>query len=346
MKTSKKDYGYVVTAPEGTDLRRVPLLSSKTADGLDNVILKLPLGTGLTPVSAMIENDGRGWVVVNAENGTGEETGWIDTDHWRSPSRYVVAGQEGTYIRRERSFSSKTADGKDNILHSLSPGTKVMLISEGFQDTDDGHKWGLVRPENGSIAEIGWVEGDSLLVPEMLVIISQEGADLRREPTLNPKTEDGRDNIMRSLLVETHFMALNAKKANWDEMPLLPSGIPYIPVRMAMLDTNGREWVLGIVEIGDEAEVGWVHTDHLGIEQPLPQPYQYTPGDYLVSQEADGSKFYVKKADWESKAYIDQRIEIGYADPVPPSYTCIRAGTTRYKIQNDNWNRHWVKEKA
>jgi hypothetical protein len=177
------------------------------------------------------------------------------------------------------------------------------------------------------------------------IVTAQGGADLRREPTLNSKTEGGRDNVILSLQPETLFIPLTAEFAvnygnMWgQEAVRLPSGVLYAPLRSVLSIENADQWILGRAENGDEAEAGWVNIDHLGMRIVL---LQHTPGDICVQLES-GKKYYIKPASWGSQAYVDQRIQIQYTDPVPSNYVCLVAGGFRYKVQIDNWNR-WEKE--
>jgi hypothetical protein len=349
MKISKKNYGYIVVASAGTDLRRVPILNLQTADGKDTVIRKVPLGTRMAAESDIIENEGHRWVVVSPEFLEEEVACWADCADLRSESLFLVTALQGTALQKKPVLRPITELEKKDVILSLPLGAQVILLQNDAQNNADDAKWHLVRTDNGGIEEIGWIDDNCLVARgEGFITTALDGAALRREPNLNSQTEDARDNVILSLPPETLFIPLTAEFAvdyrntwGYETMRSLPSGVPYVPLRTVFSIENAEQWILGRAEIGDEAEAGWINIDYLGIRIMVSQ---YTPADIPVQLET-GKKYYIKRGSWNSPAYTDQRIQIRYSDPVPPSYVCLVARGIRYKVQINNWN-SWQKEEA
>ena len=313
-------YPYVVSAQEGANLHKQPILNSKTADGKANIIRKLPLGTPIGLESAMISNEGRNWVLISLEIENEEQIGWMEYENIVYPTKHVVTNLKGTDLRKEPNLKLKTKNGENNIIFSLPVGTRFVQMSSETCTNDD-HEWGLVRLESGN-KEIGWVDFADWLDFQTLIVTAQQGTILRKEPGLKSITKDGKNNIIRSLAVQTRVVIVNAN-----------------PITIPNSNIPENKWILISPERGGDGEVGWVVVNHLGREPILAQA---TPGDYCVFVE-NGGKYYIKPADWQ--AYSDQRIQIKYTDMVYRSYTCFLARGIRYKVLTSNWNQ-WTKEAA
>lgn len=74
---------------------------------------------------------------------------------------YKVISENGTDLRREPNMNSKTEDGTDNVICSLSPGSIIQIRSVEVH-TNVGHNWyNVITVSEGGI-ETGWVDSDSL----------------------------------------------------------------------------------------------------------------------------------------------------------------------------------------
>lgn len=72
------------------------------------------------------------------------------------------------------------------------------------------------------------------------VVIALEGAYLRREPNMNSKTLDGRENVI-----------------------LLASLGTYLAIESGIYGVDGHSWIMIRPKIGNEEEVGWTDPDHI-----------------------------------------------------------------------------------
>jgi len=158
---------------------------------------------------------------------------------------YVVNVPEGTDLSREPNRNPKTMDGRENIILRASFGTRLAL-EEGTYDID-GRDWIIVRPEIGNEEVIGWMPLDHLAGQIKFEVSAREGTDLRREPALKSKTEDGSDNVVFSLPLRTGLILLH----NYDDA----------------VTNDGHVWRLVVLQTGNR-EMGWVANDDLERQGP------------------------------------------------------------------------------
>lgn len=71
----------------------------------------------------------------------------------------------GLDLCREATMNSLTADGQENVILSMPPGSLLVLESVDVQ-TNDGHTWYKVRylDEDADVDETGWATGDYLSI--------------------------------------------------------------------------------------------------------------------------------------------------------------------------------------
>lgn len=90
------------------------------------------------------------------------------------------------------------------------------------------------------------------------VVRAPEGVDLRREPNTNSQTEDGNENIIRSVSSGTYVRMENTDTRTTDE----------------------GQWALVKLRVGRETVTGWVLAGHLGPTTPIeanpPPVYTFT----------------------------------------------------------------------
>ena len=150
----------------------------------------------------------------------------------------VVTAPEGANLSIEPSLNFKTIDGRKNIILKVPFGTRLASESGGFHI--DERFWVIVRPEIGNGEKIGWMALDfDSWSGDKFEVSASEGTDLRREPVLKSKTEDGRDNVVLSLPELTRLIPLNNVVTN-----------------------DGHVWRLVILHTGS-SEMGWVADDDL-----------------------------------------------------------------------------------
>lgn len=310
MDAPKNEYHYVVIAPEGTGLRRESTLNSMTQDRKENVIRTLPLGTRIAIKSAIFPGEGHSWILGKSEIGNQGEVGWIDFDGLMGQRNYIVTVQEGTDLRREPTHKSSTEGGKGNVILSLPLGKRLIRLRNDTS-SHDGHEWALVRPEIGT-NQVGWADVKCLIEPGPFVITKQR-TDLRREPSLKPKTQNGKDNSILSLPQRTLIILVSAD----------------------VRTIEGHEWGLFSPEIGNE-EVGWVYGDHIEFYQPLAQSSVPAPSTVQCSCLFDGKttyKMYKDKVDAATGQYIFKSLPGGKEFKITESGT-----TTIFYTNQDNIN--------
>jgi hypothetical protein len=148
----------IVTAPNGTDLRREPHTGSKTEDGGDNVILFLPKGSYLRLEDEDIyATDKYRWARLSLKVRSKTITGWVIADDLGPPveekrrkTHTFSFGEKSYKIFRDK---LDAAIGQ-YIFEERKPNTKRVNINNTWYFTNQGHIDAMKHPRIGWVKEV------------------------------------------------------------------------------------------------------------------------------------------------------------------------------------------------